>query len=58
MHDMSNSVSLNAYNAELSLKRSWRGPKSQEIGEEGGLYLTLHCNQENDSVCIKMVMQR
>ena len=27
---------LHWFNAELSPKRYWRGPKSQEVGEEGG----------------------
>ena len=27
---------LNMFNAELSPKRYWWGPKSQEVGEEGG----------------------
>ena len=26
---------LNLFNAELSLKRYWRAPRSQELGEEG-----------------------
>ena len=26
---------LNVFNAELSPKRYWRGPRSQEVGEEG-----------------------
>ena len=29
-------VWLNEFNAELSLKRYWQGPRSQEVGEEGG----------------------
>ena len=35
---------LNLFNGELSLKRYWRGPRFQEVGEEGeeGDYLTLH----------------
>ena len=28
-------VWLNVFNAELSPKRYWRGPRSQEVGEEG-----------------------
>ena len=45
---------LNLFNAELSPKRFWRGPRSQEVGEEGDyIYLSLHCNHQNDS-CIKM----
>ena len=51
---------LNLFNAELSPKRYWRRPRSQEVrwvwggGRGGGeLYLTLHCHHQNDS-CIKM----
>ena len=50
---------LNLFNAELSPKRYWRGPKSQALGKEGHyayhytvtLCLSLHCHQQNDS-CI------
>ena len=42
-------VSLHLFNAELSPKRYWRGPRSQEVGHEGGLCLTLHCHRQNDS---------
>ena len=38
--------------AELSLKRYCRGPRSQEVAEEGD-YFILHCHHQNDS-CIKM----
>ena len=34
-------VWLNWFNAEFSPKRFWRGPRSQEVGEEGGDY-SLH----------------
>ena len=45
---------LNLFNAELSQKRYWMGPRSQEVREEGErLYLTLYCHHQNDS-CIKM----
>ena len=37
-------VWLNLLNAELSLERYWRGPRSQEVVGLGGLYLTLHCH--------------
>ena len=43
---------LNLSNAQLSPKRYWQGPRSQEMGEEGELHLTLHCQHQNDS-CIK-----
>ena len=51
-------------NAQLSPKRHWRGPRSQEMGRgpgggggggrgggggaEGKLYLALHCHHQND----------
>ena len=54
---------LNVFNAVLSPKRYWLGPRYQEVelggggGREGGdrsrLYLTLHSHHQNDS-CIKM----
>ena len=44
---------LNLFNAELSPKRYWRGPRSQELGEEGD-YTKLHCHHRNDS-CINVV---
>ena len=45
---------LTPVNAELSPKRYWRGPRSQEAGEEGYIYIypTLHYHHQNDS-CIK-----
>ena len=55
---------LNLFNAVLFLKRYWRGPRSQEVGEEGGgegikvgyfLRYSHHPNDwcgQNDS-CIK-----
>ena len=43
---------LDLFNAELSSERYWRGPRSQEAGEEGD-YLTLHCHHQNDS-CTEM----
>ena len=43
---------LNWVNAELSPKRYWRGPKSQEVGGRGRLYLSLQCHHKNDS-CTK-----
>ena len=43
---------LNLLNPESSPKRFWRGPRSQEVGEEGD-YLTLHCHYQSDS-CIQM----
>ena len=43
---------LNLFNAELSPKRYWWGPRSQEVGEEGD-YTQLHCHHQNDP-CIKM----
>ena len=47
------SVWLTLFNAELSPKRYWRGPRSQEVGGRGRLYLSLHCHHQNDP-CIKM----
>ena len=42
------------FNAELSPKRYWWGPRSQKVGEEGSrIYLTLHCHHQTDS-CIKI----
>ena len=39
---------LNLFNAELSLKRHWRGPRSQEVGQ-GRQYPTLRCHHQNCS---------
>ena len=36
---------LNMFSAEVSPKRYWRGPRSQEMGEKGD-YLTLHCHHQ------------
>ena len=33
----------------LSPKRYWREPRSQEVGEERDVHLTLHCHHQNDS---------
>ena len=33
---------LNWFNAESSLKRYWRGPRSEEVGVRRRLYLTLY----------------
>ena len=33
-------------NAELSLKRYWRGPRSLELGGRGRPYRTLHCHHQ------------
>ena len=56
---------LNLFNALLSPKTYWRGPRSQEVeGDYRSIYLyiyilyiyiyiTLHCHHQNDS-CIKM----
>ena len=35
---------LNSFNTELSLKRSRRGQRSDEVWECGRLYLTVHCH--------------
>ena len=35
-------VWLNLFNAEFSPKRYWRGPRSQELGEEGANDYSLH----------------
>ena len=35
------------------MKQYWQGLKSQEAGERGRGYLTLHCHHQSD-VCIKM----
>ena len=47
---------LNVFNAELTPKMYWRGPRSQEAGRweevgevRGRLNLTLHCHHQNDS---------
>ena len=40
------------FNDELSVE-VLHGPRSQEVGEEGGsFYLALHCHHQNDS-CVK-----
>ena len=51
---------LNLFNAELSPKRYWQRPISQEMGEWGwrgwrgrGGFLTLLCHHQND-FCMKM----
>ena len=47
---------LNLFNAELSPKTHWRGPRSQKVEgnrETMSLYVTLHCHHQNDS-CIKI----
>ena len=36
------------FNVELFPKRYPRGPRSQEVGEELDLYLTLHCHHQTD----------
>ena len=42
------------FNAELSPRKYWLGPRSQEVGEEAGrLYLSLPCHHQNHS-CIKI----
>ena len=48
-------VGFNLLNAELSPKKYCRGPRSQEVGDEGDytVYLILHCHHQNHS-CIKM----
>ena len=46
---------LNLFSAELSLKRYWRGPRSQEVGEKE-LYLTLNCHHQSDSALRWAVM--
>ena len=47
---------MDVSNAELSLKRWWRGPRSQEVGEEGD-YLTLHCHHQNDPALRRAAMR-
>ena len=44
---------LNWFNVELSPKRYWRGPKSQEVGGTERLYPTLYCHHQNGS-CINV----
>ena len=39
---------VNTFSAELSPKRSWRGPRSQEV-VVGELRLPLHCHHQSDS---------
>ena len=36
-----NNNNNNLFNAELSPKRYWRGPRSQEVGEEGNYILII-----------------
>ena len=44
---------LELFSGELSPESYWQGPKSQEVrGGGGGVYLTLHGHQQNES-CIK-----
>ena len=38
---------LNLFNIELSPKRYWQGPRSQEVGEVGD-YRALRCHHQND----------
>ena len=45
-------ILLHLLNAQLSVRRYWRGPRSR-MWVKGRLYLTLHCHHQNDS-CIKM----
>ena len=40
---------LDLFNAELSMKRYWRGRGSVEVEGRGRLYLTLHCHHRNES---------
>ena len=49
-------VCLDLSNAKLSPESCWRGPRSQEVGEEE-LYLMLHCQHQSDS-CFKMGSSR
>ena len=44
---------LNVFNAELSPERSWRGPRSQEVGKRATTP-TLHCHHHQNDCCIKM----
>ena len=46
---------LNSFNAELSPTRYWRGPISQDVGEERD-YAWHNCHHQND-FCIKMGSQ-
>ena len=48
---------FNLFNAELSPKRYWQGPRSHNVGEEGDLHLTLHCHHHNDSAVTRTTVK-
>ena len=50
-------VWFNLFIAELSQKRYWRGPKSQEV-VGGSLYLTLHCDNQNNTPALRWAAMR
>ena len=43
---------LDSFNTEVSPKRYWRGPKSQEVGKRENMPHAVHCRHQNHT-CIK-----